>query len=299
MNINAIENQTIHHQHSGKAQKSKESLPSAPEPVQAVSETPETENSAEGQKGVLRLLQEGHFKGVADVRLRINFHDEISAMENEQLRSVSVGETDTVINTVSDFLKSQDLTDEDLTALADAFMADAENAKADFLNEENPSIDNLINDLDAAFESLVNGLNGLIPGTAVDGSAPDLTEDIVETVIDVVEEEPVVSAPVEESPVAGVPIDDLPEEPVVTDEPSLETEENTAAQIALLVEELAPVYDAAVGGLKDTLSSSSVLRELSEPKGNGVAYEKFLSMYNDLYRLGADELPDPSFTVEA
>ncbi|MFP6615832.1 MAG: hypothetical protein VCB26_05470 [Candidatus Hydrogenedentota bacterium] len=38
-------------------------------------------------RGVIRLLQEGHFKGVVDVRLRINFHDEIS-----QLGSQAVGE---------------------------------------------------------------------------------------------------------------------------------------------------------------------------------------------------------------
>lgn len=36
--------------------------------------------------GVIRLLQEGHFKGVADVRLRINFNDEIA-----QLGSQAVG----------------------------------------------------------------------------------------------------------------------------------------------------------------------------------------------------------------
>lgn len=28
-------------------------------------------------KGVVRLLHEGHFKGVADIRLRINFHEQL------------------------------------------------------------------------------------------------------------------------------------------------------------------------------------------------------------------------------
>ena len=32
-------------------------------------------------RGVIRLLQQGHFKGVADVRLRINFFDELSAID--------------------------------------------------------------------------------------------------------------------------------------------------------------------------------------------------------------------------
>ena len=59
---------------------------SAPAPENtALAEATETaEPTTEGEKttgranGVLRLLDAGHFKGVADVRLRINFHDELS-----------------------------------------------------------------------------------------------------------------------------------------------------------------------------------------------------------------------------
>lgn len=284
-------------------QKSKEDLPSVPDPVQAVPKAPETENSAEGQKGVLRLLQEGHFKGVADVRLRINFHDEISAMESEQLKSEADGEVDRFINTVTDFLKSQEQTVEDLTPVVDAFLADAENTKAAFLTEENPSIDTLIYNLKTAFENLVAGLNGLIPETAVEELAPLLTEELVETVIDTTGEEPVASA-AEEKPVAEIPVEDMPEETVVTDKPDenalpLEAEENAAAQIALLIEELTPLFDAAASGLKDALMQTSALPELSEPTGNGVAYEKFLNIYNGLYGPGADEQLDPSFKIEA
>jgi hypothetical protein len=40
------------------------------------------EDHKEGKapRGVLRLLQEGHFKGVADLRLRINFFDQLAAI---------------------------------------------------------------------------------------------------------------------------------------------------------------------------------------------------------------------------
>lgn len=43
-----------------------------------VTESPEA--SPARAKGVLRLLEEGHFKGVADYRLRINFFDELSEL---------------------------------------------------------------------------------------------------------------------------------------------------------------------------------------------------------------------------
>jgi hypothetical protein len=96
----------------------------------------------------------------------------------------------------------------------------------------------------------------------------------------------------------------MPEETVVTDGPNvnappLEAEEDVAAQIALLIEKLTPLFDAAASGLKDALSHTSALPELSEPTGNGVAYEKFLNIYNGLYGLGADEQPDSSFKIEA
>lgn len=51
------------------------------EPV--VAEEPEPTEGEETQeaRGVLRLLQEGHFKGVADLRLRINFAEELAGVE--------------------------------------------------------------------------------------------------------------------------------------------------------------------------------------------------------------------------
>jgi hypothetical protein len=310
----------INHQSFNKVQKSKESLPSVPDPVQAVSEAPETENSAERQKGVLRQLQEGHFTGVADVRLRINFHDEISAMENEQLKSVADGETNKFINTITDFLNPQEQKDEDLAPIidafivdaknVDAFIADAENAKADFLGKENPSIDSLLDDLEAAFKKLLAGLDGLIQETVAEAPAPVLAEEIVETVIDSANEgEPVVSVLAEETPVVELPVEELPEAPVpeepiamdepVVVEPPVEAEDNAAAQIAQLIEDLTSLFDTAVGELKDTLSNTSALPELSEPNGNGVAFEKFLNIYNDLYGIGTAVGQTSSFEIEA
>jgi len=49
-------------------------------------------------KGVLRLLQEGHFKGVADVRLRINFHEELTAIAHENLVPVVEGKVAGIIS---------------------------------------------------------------------------------------------------------------------------------------------------------------------------------------------------------
>ena len=49
----------------------------------------EESNNSEDVEGIIHLLQEGHFKGVADVRLRINFHEELAAIEADELKAVA------------------------------------------------------------------------------------------------------------------------------------------------------------------------------------------------------------------
>ena len=53
--------------------------PTTTAPAEGEQTAPTTETAREKPvKGVVRLLQEGHFKGVADVRLRINFSQELA-----------------------------------------------------------------------------------------------------------------------------------------------------------------------------------------------------------------------------
>lgn len=66
--------------HGGRAANANPSSAQAPVITSASSETGQA-------KGVVRLLQEGHFKGVADVRLRINFHDEITQISSEAVNA--------------------------------------------------------------------------------------------------------------------------------------------------------------------------------------------------------------------
>ncbi len=63
---------------------------------------PQVVNSgaAEEGQGVIGLLQEGHFKGVADVRLRINFFDELAAIEAGELKTASEGSINGVLGAV-------------------------------------------------------------------------------------------------------------------------------------------------------------------------------------------------------
>ena len=47
-------------------------------------ETGKVKDGVPQEKGVVGLLQEGHFQGVADVRLRINFHEQLQLMMSQK-----------------------------------------------------------------------------------------------------------------------------------------------------------------------------------------------------------------------
>ncbi len=63
----------------------------------------QTTESSDSQ-GVLRLLQEGHFKGVSDIRLRINFFNELAAIEAEQLQAMADEKIDGILQSVGTIL---------------------------------------------------------------------------------------------------------------------------------------------------------------------------------------------------
>ncbi len=58
--------------------------------VEEIPESEATEQSKDGKAdGVIRNLLEGHYKGVADVRLRINHFEELAAIESAQLKALA------------------------------------------------------------------------------------------------------------------------------------------------------------------------------------------------------------------
>lgn len=61
--------------------------PPQPEPVEASALMEESEEASE-QKGVIRNLLNGHYKGAADVRLRLNFGDELAQLESSQVSGI-------------------------------------------------------------------------------------------------------------------------------------------------------------------------------------------------------------------
>jgi hypothetical protein len=215
----------------------------------------------DGQRGVIRLLQEGHFKGVSDLRLRINFFDEIAALETAQLQTITQEKTDSalasVATVVTSFLEGNDLTEEQSAAVADAQQA-FEQAVSE-AEDQTQALSNAFAEFLAALQSLFT------PPAEPEAEPPPPDAEAQATGEESSEE-------IMEEPPA-----EPPQEP---------TEELPAADAGpdwlAFVESLQAAFAAAMDDLTSTVNAASALPPLSEPNGNGVAYDKFLAIYNEM-----------------
>lgn len=248
------------------------------EPVVSDTKAAESEEVEDEGKGALRLLQDGHFNGVSDVRLRINFHEELAAMEAEEQKAAVEGMIDELLAAISSglepFLEMEEEGGEPegdgvegvgeepaavtVGGLAEQFESAVVAAEENFLGAAEPSQEDLAAELTGAFDTLVAGLLELFGtdeetdgGVTEEGSLP---EDVVE--------------------------------------PDLSGGEVDVSEFIAALESL---FGASFEEIMSGLDGASVLGELSEANGNGGAYEKFLAIYNELYGIDVDE--DPLETV--
>lgn len=263
-------------------------------PKPNVVEAPESEGSA---KGVLRLLQEGHFKGVADVRLRINFFDELQAMENQQVKDTAGPGFETFNTVIEGSLAAMEESgelNEDQQEAIEAFRGKMQEIQDGFLEGDDVSLQNLLDSLQAEFNALV--------ASFAPPAEPDIEEPVIETEPELMTE--TVTEPQDEEPAAEEPIleieSEIPAEPM--DEPLvLNTMETPTIFGAEPVEEIPQntlgdlftafqtSFQQALEDLQISLSGASVLPEISQPSGNGKAFEKFMAIYEAMKNGGSSE----------
>jgi len=247
-------------------------------------QTPVAATEAEGAddnsgktRGVIRNLMAGHFKGVADVRLRINFYDEISAMEQAQAAQVAEEGVSNILNTVNSeiesFLQTEELDEELTAALAEAqnvFTTSIPQALDNFVSEGVSGAGGLIPQLQSTFDEFVTSLNAVLAAPEESSSEEP---DEIEPPVDTEENGPVLTATV------------IGEQEELTEEPQ-------PSPIQQFVDKLIETFSSELAELEAALSQIQVLPELSEPSGNGVAYDKFLAIYNEMRGITGTE-PQP------
>ena len=204
---------------------------------------------ADNVPGVIRLLEAGHFKGVADVRLRINFHDQLEQRAEDKAADTLRSGADELVKTTAsktDEVRTSFANDEASSQAVQAslgeFSESVDTTIATALKADDLDLDAIMSDLRAAFDNLVGGLRDLFGPAKPDTLGAD-------TLVSVV-------------PGAGDP-------------PGPD-----AFDAALT--ELTDAFDQALSSLIESVESSLYLPDPSPAPGNGSAYDKFLAVYHNL-----------------
>ncbi len=279
MEINGVTDQTQNVHQFGNLHRINQNDPETPgQPPDEQGPVAEQADGSSGHPGVIRLLEEGHFKGTADLRLRINFYDQLAALEAEKMQAVAEEKVDGIIESVGTVVEgfssesdpppeppaelppvvldgdgvpapiepeaqSTEETPVDVTELQDIFALTVTQLKEDFIAAQSPSTDTLLEGIQSAFDGFIESLqSALTPDTPLVPPAETVDEE--------------------------------------TEPPPLVLE--SQPQTPEIIDELTAAFEAALQELIDAFSEASILTPTSQPNGNGVAYDKFLNIYNDM-----------------
>lgn len=265
------------------------SPPAGDSPDQALAGAAEADGD-EGQPGVIRNLLSGHYKGVADVRLRINFYDELTALEQGGVAQ-ALAEPSAALGEMTDQLAGLAELGEDLPPEVAQAVAGLQEAAAAFTDAgdmgRQEALD-LLAGLKEAFGRLIEQLQAYMQTRPVEpeptGDDPPAdpleqaaaAEPPVEVVTGDAVPEPTAEPPAGE-PLAETPAAEPAEEVLPAGTDPFEVVDGFLAQWGDLsiLEQLA--------SLEQSVGQVSALPALSGPPDNqGAAYAKFLAIYQEM-----------------
>lgn len=278
-------------------------------PAQKSQQTSEVEaslplsDSADGRgKGVVRKLLDGHFRGVAEVRLQINFREEIAAAQQQQGLTLVTEGTESLKTSISDELTNLS----ESGSLSPVQQAEAETLFADFIS----SVDTItsaatdpqsaVDDLrTAAREFLTSLQNALSPAPSI---SPDAAED-ANAADDVTA---VVPSTISET---AVPPDETPDVSETTVSlPPTEDAASDDSDVIPLSQQLSELINQVLTEIESGLNEVSLPEPTPQEGNNGVAFEKFLAIYRshqsiptqaELEATGDDAAPEPPISETA
>ena len=271
MNVHAVD-----HQQSWLHAKSRlaEKQPAAPENDNAAPAAVDSE----GEKGVLRLLQEGHFRGVADVRLRINFHEELTRTSSQNAATELADTVQPLLDELAGkigILGEEHGLTEQTENLANTFANDVgqllDNAKTG-----QQSIESSLEDIGDAFSSFLTSLRSAFAQESA--SAEEASGAANETSGETIEDDP---------PTADATSTDQASASTADGAAEAGDESGESGGLALnsfesALNELETWFAENLASLKEVAVAGQELPPLSAPQGNGKAYSKFLAIYRDM-----------------
>jgi hypothetical protein len=218
--------------------------------------------------GVIRLLEAGHFKGVADVRLRLNFFDELAERAADTRRVVVEEQTEIlttgVAERIDELVDTVDIDDEarvSLQVLVDDFNASVATAVDEGHGRVSFDFDAVVDSIRLAFDTLSESIRLLV-------APPDLHQGA------------------EEEPPAEVRIDAKRTGASVTDDPRISDGDAADEPATATMEEALPAlldaFEEALAAFVASIDEATRVPDPTPPRGRGAAFEKFLAIYNDL-----------------
>lgn len=260
--------------------------------------TPEDPKHEGGRAtGVLRNLEAGHFKGVADVRLRINFFDQLAARAQTAAGAVIEEQSQGLVESIAakvDELVGPFAADQETHTALDTLVADFGTAVEAAASGSTLDTDVLAGALQSAFGELVTRMADLLSAPADD--SPD---EVAATPAGTLDENTLADTD-------GMSVGNMPVEPIddqltniggahlalradavsIAPNQSGEAVDAPDAQPAPTLEEaiasLGNIFEEALAGLLASVSAAALPQEPAQPSGNGVAYDRFLAIYNGL-----------------
>ncbi len=249
--------------------------------------------------GVIRLLEAGHFRGVADVRLRIVFFDQLAARAQESARTTLADGSRQLVDSVSTAvdeliapLAESAESAATLTQTIEHFASGVESAVEEALSTGAIDKQALETALRSAFDDLVEQLRTQFAPPPEDAPAPsdsaagEADAAAVEIPIAIDRRTAIESAVAADGRALEVsPI--LPDAPSTDpiDEAAPPTTPETQEPISPLEESMAALtiaFNEALATLLDSLQQVLRLPDPNPAKGRGSTYSKFLAMYNEL-----------------
>lgn len=218
----------------------------------------------EGQqgKGVVGLLQEGHFRGVADVRLRINFHEQLQLVANEKSGEVAnMASRELIVELegkVQSFGQEYQVRDQ-VGGLLSGFREETVDLLGDTQGGSDAS--SVIAGLREAFASMLSSLHAIFAAGEPKGEMGEAVEEAVAGDGEILREASDASAAMETGPPS------VPEEPDTW---------STALQ------KLQEWFETEITALEKRVNDLHTLPDPVSPNGNGVAYSRFMEMYEQL-----------------
>jgi hypothetical protein len=301
----------------GKAHPKDQKAEEAPDqPVTEQESTVQQTTESSDSDGVLRLLQEGHFNGVSDIRLRINFYDELAAIEAEQLQAVADEQIDGILQSVGTIVGT--LVEDSVPApQSTPVLPPSPPPPNTSLIQQAPSpVPNLAPPppVDANGDGVIDSLQAITvniltatieppPPPPAEPDVDQLNEEFTETVNQLKEDFLAAEAPSTDTLLEGIQsafdqlvesLESALEQPNGVNEPPtniemanvlggvIEPPDESAPQTEPVIEDLTAAFNTAMDQLIDAFGEVTVLTPTSEPNGNGGAYNKFLNIYNEM-----------------